>query len=103
MRHKCKIRKFGRDPKHRKAMLRNLVTNLMLHQRITTTLERAKEIRPFVERLIRRAKGKDYQGNVVLKQNLFSKLAITNVKNLMVPRFENQPAGFTRVKYLGLR
>jgi len=103
MRHKCKIRKFSRDPKHRKAMLRNLVTNLMQHQRITTTLERAKEMRPFVERLIRRAKGKDYQGNVVLKQNLFSKDAISNVKNIMVPRFENQPAGFTRVKYLGLR
>lgn len=103
MRHKCKIRKFSRDPKHRKAMLRNLVTNLMQHQRITTTLERAKEMRPFVERLIRRAKGKDYQGNVALKQNLFSKDAIKNVKNLMVPRFENQPAGFTRVKYLGLR
>jgi large subunit ribosomal protein L17 len=84
-------------------MLRNLVTNLMLHQRITTTLEKAKEIRPLVEKLIRRAKGKNYQGNVVLKQNLFHKDAIKNVKEEFVPRFENQPAGFTRVKYLGLR
>jgi len=53
-------------------MLRNLVTNLMTHQRITTTVERAKEIRPLVEKLIRRAKGKDYQGNVILKQTLFT-------------------------------
>jgi len=60
--------------------MRNLVTNLMLHQRITTTLEKAKEMRPFVEKLIRRAKAKDYQGNVVLKQNLFNKTAIKNVK-----------------------
>lgn len=83
--------------------MRNLVTNLFLHQRITTTLEKAKEMRPLVEKLIRRAKGKDYQGNVVLKQNLFNKTAIKNVKEQYVPRFENQPAGFTRVKYLGLR
>jgi large subunit ribosomal protein L17 len=84
-------------------MLRNLVTNLMTHQRITTTIERAKEIRPLVEKLIRRAKGKDYQGNVVLKQTLFTDIAIKNVKEQYVPRFENQPAGFTRIKYLGLR
>jgi large subunit ribosomal protein L17 len=70
-------------------MLRNLVTNLMTHQRITTTVERAKEIRPFVEQLIRRAKAKDYQGNVVLKQNLFTATAIKNVKEQFVPRFEN--------------
>jgi len=66
MRHKCSIRKFNRDPKHRKAMLKNLATNLLTHQRITTTLERAKELRPLIEKLIRRAKGKDYQGNVAL-------------------------------------
>jgi ribosomal protein L17 len=47
-------------------MLKNLATNLLTHQRITTTLERAKELRPLIEKLIRRAKGKDYQGNVAL-------------------------------------
>lgn len=48
-------------------MLRNLATNLMTHERITTTLEKAKELRPLIERLIRKAKGKNYQGNVALK------------------------------------
>jgi large subunit ribosomal protein L17 len=67
MRHKQSIRKFGRDHKHRKAMFRNLATNLLTHERITTTLEKAKEMRPFIEKLIRRAKKGGYQGNVVLK------------------------------------
>lgn len=103
MRHKQNIRKFGRDPDHRKAMFRNLATHLLTHERITTTLEKAKEMRPFIEKLIRRAKKGGYQGNVVLKQNLFTSKAIENVKKVLVPRYSELNAGFTRVKYLGLR
>lgn len=103
MRHKCTIRKFNRTPKHRKAMFRNLATNLVTHERITTTAEKAKELRPLIERLISRAKGLDYQGNVFLKQILFTKKAIHHVKTELVPRFELLPAGYTRIKYLGLR
>lgn len=103
MRHKCQIRKFNRTPKHRKAMFRNLATNLVTHERITTTTQKAKEIRPLIERMIRRAKGNDYQGNVFLKQTLFTNKAIHHVKTELVPRFENYQAGFTRIKYLGLR
>jgi ribosomal protein L17 len=84
-------------------MFRNLATHLFTHERITTTLEKAKEMRPFIERLIRRAKKGGYQGNVVLKQNLFTSKAIENVKKNLVPRYKDLPAGFTRVKYLGLR
>jgi len=84
-------------------MFRNLATHLLTHERITTTLEKAKEMRPFIERLIRRAKKGGYQGNVVLKQNLFTSKAIEHVKKVLVPRYADLPAGFTRVKYLGLR
>ncbi len=67
MRHKCTVRKFNRSPKHRKAMFRNLATNLVTHERITTTAEKAKEMRPLIERMIRRAKALNYQGNVFLR------------------------------------
>lgn len=60
----------------------------MTHERITTTLERAKEIRPIIERLIRKAKEQNYQGNVALKSTLFTKKAIQNVKDNLVPRYE---------------
>jgi len=69
-------------------MLRNLATNLITHERMTTTLEKAKELRPLIEKLIRRAKGQDYQGNLILKQTLFTNKAIEHVKKELVPRFE---------------
>ena len=60
----------------------------MTHERITTTLEKAKEMRPLIERLIRKAKGKNYQGNVALKITLFTTKSIQHVKEQIVPRFE---------------
>jgi ribosomal protein L17 len=63
------------------------VTNLVIHDRIHTTLERAKEIRPLVEKLIRKAKQGQYQGNVFLAQTLFTKAAIDRVKKELVQRY----------------
>lgn len=60
----------------------------MTHERITTTLERAKEVRPLIERLIRRAKAGGYQGNVYLKQTLFTNNAIKHVTKELVPRYK---------------
>src|SRR5262249_55221960 len=53
MRHKVAHRKLGRTSEHRVALLRNLCTSLIVHERLTTTLEKAKELRPFAERAIR--------------------------------------------------
>jgi large subunit ribosomal protein L17 len=64
-----------------------LATNLITHERITTTLERAKEVRPLIEKLIRRAKQGGYQGNVILKQTLFTTAAINHLKKEIVPRY----------------
>ncbi|CDW81190.1 50s ribosomal protein l17 [Stylonychia lemnae] len=103
MRHKNHTRKFGRDHKHRKAMMRNLITSLVTHDRITTTLAKAKELRPLAEKIIRKAKEQGYQGNVFLKQTLFTKKSIERAKTELAPRFQDLAAGFTRVKYLGRR
>jgi large subunit ribosomal protein L17 len=98
-----KGRKFGRSPEHRKAMMRNLCTNLIMHERITTTLQKAKEIRPYMERLIHKAKANTNQGRLFLKSYLFTDAAINKLTNEIAPRFAELPAGFTRVELLGKR
>lgn len=67
---------------------RNLATNLVTHERITTTLEKAKEMRPLIEKLIHKAKQNNYQGNVFLKQTLFTSKAIKHVKDQLAQRYE---------------
>jgi len=72
-------RKFGRMPNHRLALMRNLATSLMEHQRITTTLEKAKEVRPLVEKLIIKAKKNDAQAKIFMKRTLFTNSAIRSL------------------------
>ena len=103
MRHRLASRHFGRTPKHRRALMRNLCTQLIIHDRITTTLQKAKEMRPFVERLIHSAKRDTPQSQIFLKSYLFQNDAIKKLREEIAPRFKDLPAGFTRVSYLGNR
>jgi large subunit ribosomal protein L17 len=103
MRHQRALRKLGRTTEHRVALLRNLSTALFQHERITTTLIKAKEVRPFAEKLItlarrdslhsRRLAGRDIQDRKVLKK-LFDTLG---------PRFSQRPGGYSRILKLGWR
>jgi large subunit ribosomal protein L17 len=96
MRHRVGHRKLGRVTEHRIAMLRNQAEALIRHERIETTVPKAKELRPFVERLITIAKrgiaGGEANGDVVGK--LFDTIA---------PRFEGRPGGYTRILRIGYR
>lgn len=67
---------------------RNLTTQLMLHDRITTTLAKAKELRPWVEKLIIKAKQGGYNSNQHLVRTLFTKEAIRRVRKDIVPRYQ---------------
>ena len=98
-----KGRKFGRTPKHRKALMRNLATQLIEHERITTTLEKAKELRPLMERLVHKARQQDAQGMRFLRQTLYTNAAIKKLTDEIAPRFKELPAGFTRVEFTGKR
>jgi large subunit ribosomal protein L17 len=84
-------------------MLRNLATNLITHERIHTTLAKAKEMRPLIERLIHHAKRNDEQSQIFMKKTLFTQAAIDKLKETIAPRFKDLPAGFTRVEFLGPR
>ena len=98
MRHKKAGRKFKRSPEHRRMLLRNLATALLEHGKITTTVPKAKELQPYVEKLITLAKGG-------FKLDPFRRsLAVLNSKAVAYklfheigPRFATRPGGYTRI------
>jgi large subunit ribosomal protein L17 len=118
MRHRVAHRKLGRVTEHRLAMLRNQATALLRHEHLTTTVPRAKELRPFVERLITIAKrgftkqasakgdsgnGKLLHARRIVMQDLQDREVVTKLFDTLAPRFEARPGGYTRLLRLGFR
>ena len=103
MRHRKKGRELGRTRSHKKAMLRNMVTSLILHERIRTTEAKAKELRPFAERLITLAKKGDLHSRRLAGRQISDSEALRKLFNHIGPRFERRPGGYTRILKLGTR
>ena len=108
MRHRVAHRKLGRVTEHRLSMLRNQATALLRHEHLTTTVPRAKELRPFVERLITIAKrggvnGKSLHARRLLMHDLQDQEVITKLFDTIAPRFESRQGGYTRLLRLGFR
>jgi len=112
MRHRVAHRKLGRVTEHRIAMLRNQATALLRHEHLTTTVPRAKELRPFVERLITVAKrglaGGETNGHVLtarrlVMQDLQDREVVTKLFDTIAPRFAERPGGYTRLLRIGYR
>src|ERR671931_2349561 len=112
MRHRVAYRKLGRVTEHRIAMLRNQATALLRHEHITTTVPRAKELRPFVERLITIAKrglaggesnGKALHARRLVMQDLQDRAVVTKLFDTIAPRFASRPGGYTRLLRVGYR
>ena len=103
MRHKRKGRKLGRKVGNRKALLRNLACQLILHKKIKTTDPKAKELRSFIEPLITLAK----KGSLHSRRLVIKKIPQKNVVRILfeeiAPLFSNRPGGYTRITKLGLR
>lgn len=105
MRHKMSGRKLNRTSAHRKAMFANMACALIKHEQITTTLPKAKELRPVVERLVTRAKnGKEslHARRLVLSQ-IQDKAMVTKLFDVLGPRYVERPGGYTRVLKAGFR
>ncbi len=103
MRHRIAGRKLGRTTSHRLAMLRNLVTSLLEHERVKTTDAKAKEVRPMAEKLISLAKRGDLHArrqalSVVRKPDLVKKLFET-----LSPRYQSRTGGYLRIVKVGYR
>jgi large subunit ribosomal protein L17 len=103
MRHLVKGRKLGRTTAHRKALLRNLVTSFFEKERIQTTLAKAKEARPFAEKMITLAKKNTLPTRRRALAFLTKESAVTRLFNDIGPRFSERPGGYTRIVKTGLR
>ena len=112
MRHRVAHRKLGRVTEHRIAMLRNQATALLRHEHLTTTVPRAKELRPFVERLITIAKrglaGDAKNGHLLtarrlVMQDLQDREVVGKLFDTLAPRFAARPGGYTRLLRIGFR
>jgi large subunit ribosomal protein L17 len=112
MRHRVAHRKLGRVTEHRVAMLRNQATALLRYEHLTTTVPRAKELRPFVERLITIAKrglaggdenGKTLHARRLVLHDLQDRDVVTKLFDTLAPRFASRPGGYTRLLRLGFR
>ena len=103
MRHQKKGRKLGVNPSHRKAMLRNLASNLIKQKRIQTTDSRAKELRTFIEPLITKAKKADLNSiRQILKKLPFKDDVHILVHNI-APQYIDRNGGYTRILKRGFR
>src|ERR1700691_3359312 len=103
MRHLNAARKLGRNPAHRRATLRNLVTNLIEKERIHTTLLRAKATRPLAERMITLGKRDSLHTRRQAAAFLMTPNATKKLFTDLAPRFADRPGGYTRIIRVGWR
>lgn len=103
MRHRVHGRKLGRKPGHRRAMFRNQLTSLFVHERITTTVEKAKELRPLAERMITLARKGDLQARRRVRRMVQDRAVVQRLFDEIAPRFSDRPGGYTRIVRLGAR
>ena len=103
MRHKKKGRKLGRKVGNRKALLRNLACELIIHKKIKTTDPKAKELRSFIEPLITLAKKDSLHARRLVIKKIPKKNVVRVLFKEIAPLFSARPGGYTRITKLGLR
>src|SRR5271170_6881492 len=103
MRHLNSGSKLGRNPAHRRATLRNLVTNVIEKERITTTLTRAKAAKPLVERIITLGKRDTLHTRRQAAAFLMTPGATKKLFEDLAPRFADRSGGYTRIVHAGFR
>ncbi len=103
MRHKKFGRALGRSSAHRSAMFRNMVTSLFEHERIVTTAEKAKEVRPIAEKMISLAKRGDLHARRQALSFIRSKRIVAKLFDEIGEKFRERNGGYTRVLQTGVR
>lgn len=103
MRHAKRINHLGRTDAHRKAMMSNMATSLIMHKRISTTLAKAKELRKFVEPIVTRSKNDTTHSRRMVFSKLQNKYAVTELFREIAPKIASRPGGYTRILKTGFR
>lgn len=103
MRHRKKGRQLSRTASHKKATMRNMATALFRHERIETTTAKAKELRPYAERLITLARRGDVHARRQAASKIQDREVLGKLFDEIAPRYSERPGGYTRVLKLGAR
>jgi large subunit ribosomal protein L17 len=103
MRHKKFGRKLNRTSSHRKSMLANMAVSLIMHEQINTTLPKAKELRPYVEKLVTKARGKTLSDIKAIVSCIKDKDATKKLVNILADRYSKRLGGYTRIIKSGFR
>lgn len=102
MRHHKQNRKLGREKAQRVALLRSLARSLVLHEGITTTIAKAKELRPFVEKLVTRAKKNTLASRRVIDTRMGGSASVVKkLHDVFAERYAKRAGGYTRIVRLG--
>ena len=103
MRHQNATKKLGRNTSHRRALLRNLVTSLILEERIETTPAKAKAMRPHVEKMITLGKRGDLAARRLAGAYLMTRASVDRLFDTVAPRFGDRNGGYLRIIHKGFR
>ena len=103
MRHNKAINHLGRKSGHRKALLANMASSLILQKRITTTVAKAKALKSYVEPLITKSKDDSTHSRRVVFSYLKNKEAVSELFRTVAPKIADRPGGYTRVLHTGFR
>jgi large subunit ribosomal protein L17 len=103
MRHKIKGRKLNMTSSHRKAMLANMAVSLVMNEQIQTTLPKAKELRPYIETLVTKAKKSDLANRRRIISIIKDKAAANKLITVLGSRYDSRAGGYTRIIKAGFR
>ena len=103
MRHKMGGRKLQRTSSHRRALLRNMASSLIKHEQITTTLPKARELRPYIEKLITLGKHGGLSNRRLAQARLLDDAQLGKLFDVLASRYEARSGGYTRIIKAGIR
>ena len=103
MRHRTGHRKLNRTASHRKAMFANMVAALVKHEQIVTTLPKAKELRPIIEKLVTLARRGDLHARRLIASRIRDEAMAKKLIEVLGPRYADRPGGYTRIMKAGFR
>ncbi|MEC7972665.1 MAG: 50S ribosomal protein L17 [Pseudomonadota bacterium] len=103
MRHKLGYRKLNRTSEHRKALFKNMLNSLIKYEQITTTLPKAKELKPQIDKVITLGKKNNLQSKKYLFAELQSKFSVEKLLKILSQRYEKRKGGYSRVIRAGFR